>query len=258
MSAAPSDRMSAVGPRAQARDALARLVQAAERVTAFTGAGLSTECGVPDFRSPGSPWRVNTPIDFQSFLADPAMRAEAWRRKFAMDDIYRHAAPGRGHLALTRLAREGRLVSVITQNIDGLQQAAGLPPEQIVELHGNGTFARCLSCGLRFELEPIRRRFEATGEPPRCDCGGIVKSASIAFGQSLSRDDLRRATEAALSCDLMVVLGSTLLVRPAAHFPGLAKRNGATLAIVNYDPAPLDEAADLVVRDDIGAILSSF
>ncbi len=228
----------------------------AQRITAFTGAGLSTECGVPDFRSPGSPWRVNAPIDFQSFLADPAIRAEAWKRKFAMDDLYSHAVPGRGHLALARLALEGRLVAVITQNIDGLQQAAGLPPEQLIELHGNGTFARCLSCGVRHELGPIRSRFEETGEPPHCGCGGIIKSASIAFGQPLSEVELRRASEAALCCDLMLIIGSTLLVRPAAHFPALAQRNGASLAIVNHDPTPLDGAADLVIRDDIGAILS--
>ena len=249
--------MPVVTRRADASGSLARLVARAERITAFTGAGLSTECGVPDFRSPGSPWRVNAPIDFRSFLADPVLRAEAWRRKFAMDDLYAHAVPGRGHLGLVRLSRAGRLVAAITQNIDGLQQAAGLPAEQLIELHGNGTFARCLTCGRRHELEPIRLRFESTGEPPLCGCGGIVKSASIAFGQSLNGEDLRRAGEAALSCDLMLVLGSTLLVRPAARFPVLARQNGASLVIVNRDPTPLDEVADLVIRDDIGTVLSA-
>ena len=257
MTPEPPDQSTDADRREAAREALARLMGSARRITVFTGAGLSTECGVPDFRSPDSPWRVNRPIDFRSFLADPAVRAEAWRRKFAMDDLYAHAAPGRGHLALARMALEGRLVAIITQNIDGLQQAAGLSAEHLIELHGNGTFARCLSCGLRHELEPIRRCFEATGSPPFCGCGGIVKSASIAFGQPLGTDELRRSTEAALSCDLMLILGSTLLVRPAAQFPVLAKRNGASLAIVNHDPTPLDDAADLVIRDDIGAILSS-
>lgn len=241
--------------RAEAAAALARSVAGASRIVAFTGAGLSTECGVPDFRSPGSPWRVNAPIDFASFLASPATRAEAWRRKFAMDDLYAHAVPGRGHAALARLAREGRLVSIITQNIDGLQQAAGVPEHKLIELHGNGRFARCLSCGVRHDLAPIRLHLDAEGEPPGCACGGIVKSASVSFGQALDPADLRRATDAALACDLMLVLGSSLLVRPAARFPLLAKRNGAALAIVNNDPTPLDHAADLVIRDDIGSIL---
>lgn len=241
--------------RAQASAALAQLVAGASRIVAFTGAGLSTECGVPDFRSPGSPWRVNAPIDFASFLASPAMRAEAWRRKFAMDDLYADAVPGRGHVALAKLAREGQLLSIITQNIDGLQQAAGVPEHKLIELHGNGRFARCLSCGSRHGLGPIRAQLQATGAPPGCTCGGIVKSASISFGQALDPADLQRATEAALSCDLMLVLGSSLLVRPAARFPVLAKRNGASLLIVNNDPTPLDDAADLVIRDDIGSIL---
>ncbi len=252
----PAAVLTAGAPeRAEASAALARLLAGASRIVAFTGAGLSTECGVPDFRSPDSPWRVNAPIDYSSFLASRTMRAEAWRRKFAMDDLYAHAVPGRGHVALARLARQGRLVSIITQNIDGLQQAAGVPEHQLIELHGNGRFARCLSCGSRHDLDPIRAHLESTGEPPGCGCGGIVKSASISFGQALDPADLRRATDAALTCDLMLVLGSSLLVRPAARFPILAKRNGASLVIVNNDPTPLDDAADLVIRDDIGSIL---
>lgn len=249
--------MPAVSDVSEAAVCLARLVEAAPRIVAFTGAGLSTECGVPDYRTPGSPWRVNAPIDFRSFVTDPALRAEAWRRKFAMDDLYAHAVPGRGHYALASLAAQGRLAWVITQNIDGLQQAAGLRSEQLIELHGNGTFARCLECGTRHELRPIRAAFEAFGELPLCGCGGLIKSASIAFGQPLNEDDLRRASEASLACDLMLVLGSTLLVRPAARFPALAKQNGAVLAIVNHENTPLDDVADLVVRGDIGTILST-
>ena len=239
-------------------EALARLLRAAKRVAAFTGAGVSTESGVPDFRSPGSPWRSHTPVDFQAFLASPAMRVEAWRRKFAMDDIYAGARPGRPHRALARLGEEGRLVGVITQNIDGLHQAAGLAADKLVELHGNGTFARCLSCGKRHELAPIREVFEATGVPPDCNCGGLLKSASIAFGQPLEPAKIERATELALVCDVMLVLGSSLLVRPAARFPELAQRNGAKLAIVNRQPTPLDDAADVVVQADVGTVLTSF
>ncbi len=235
---------------------LARLLARAERITVLTGAGLSTECGVPDFRSPDSPWRVHVPIDFQAFLGGEAARAEAWRRKFAMDDIYAGAKPGRGHRALVELASDGRLAAVITQNIDGLQQAAGLSPDKLIELHGNGTFARCLSCGSRHELRNIRVAFVRTGRVPPCACGGLVKSASIAFGQPLDPGSLGRARAAALACDVCLVLGSSLLVRPAVRFPEIAKANGAALAIVNREPTPLDGRADLVVHDDIGNVLS--
>ena len=237
------------------RDALARLLGEARVVTVFTGAGISTECGVPDYRSPGSPWRIHAPIAFKDYLADPAMRAEAWRRKFAMDDLYAGAVPGRGHRAVARWVSAGLVRTVVTQNIDGLHAAAGAPGDDIVELHGNGGYARCLSCGTRQELAPIRARFERDGALPDCRCGGIVKSASIAFGQALDEDDLRRAVSAALGCDLFIVLGSTLLVRPAARFPELARRDGARLVIVNREPTPLDAAADLVVRADIGDLL---
>lgn len=236
--------------------ALARLLDAARVVTVFTGAGISTESGVPDYRSPGSPWRVHAPIGFKDFLADPALRAEAWRRKFAMDDLYAGAAPSRGHRAVARWVAAGLARTVVTQNIDGLHGAAGRAGDDIVELHGNGGHARCLGCGARHALAPIRARFERDGALPECRCGGIVKSASIAFGQALDEGTLHRAAAAALGCDLFVVLGSTLLVRPAARFPELALRNGARLAIVNREPTPLDGAADLVVRGDIGDALA--
>jgi len=237
------------------RRKLAQLLSEARAVTVFTGAGISTECGVPDYRSPGSPWRVHRPIGFKDYLADPAQRAEAWRRKFAMDDLYAGARPGRGHRAVARWAGRNMLHSVVTQNIDGLHQAAGLPTESLVELHGNGTYARCLECGARHALASIRARFERHAALPVCDCGGIVKSASIAFGQSLETDNLKRAARAALGCDLFLILGSTLLVRPAARFPELALRNGARLAIVNREPTHLDEEADVVIHDDIGDVL---
>ncbi len=226
-------------------------------MVAFTGAGLSTECGVPDYRSPGSPWKTHAPIGFADYLADPALRREAWRRKFAMDDIYAGARPGRGHRALTRLFAAGRLGAVITQNIDGLQQASGLPQDAVIELHGNGSYAACLDCGRRYELAPIRITFEADGTLPRCACGGIVKSASIAFGQPVPQDSIRRAASAVLGCDLLLVLGSSLVVRPASRFPELAARNGARVVIVNREPTPLDGLADLVIHDDIGTSLDA-
>ena len=240
---------------ADGRLALGRLLGEAEKVTVFTGAGLSTECGVPDYRSPGSPWRVHQPIGFKDFVADPAERAEAWRRKFAMDDLYAGARPGRGHRTIARWAERGLVGAVITQNIDGLHQAAGLPPDKLVEIHGNGTYAACLSCGTRYALAPIRVAFERDATLPACRCGGIVKSASIAFGQPLVEADLGRALAAAIDCDLFVILGSTLLVRPASRFPELALRHGARLAIVNREPTPLDHAAVASIHADIGEVL---
>ena len=238
-----------------AEDGLAGLIGRATRVVALTGAGVSTECGVPDFRSPDSPWRRHPPIPHGEWLSSPAMRAEAWRRKFIMDDVYAGAAPGRVHRALASLASGGRLASVVTQNIDGLHQAAGLPLDRLVELHGNGTYAHCLECGTRYELVPLRRAFEATGVAPECACGGLIKSATVAFGQTLRPEAIARAKASALSCDLFLALGSSLVVRPAATFPLLAKRNGAVLVVVNREPTPLDADADLVLRCDVGATL---
>ena len=172
-----------------------------------------------------------------------------------MDDLYAGASPGRGHRAVARWAASGLVRGVVTQNIDGLHAAAARPGDEIVELHGNGSHARCLGCGARHDLAPIRARFTRDGSLPECRCGGIVKSASVAFGQPLDPADLRRAADAALGCDLFVILGSTLLVRPAARFPELALRNGARLAIVNREPTPLDAQAHLVVRHDIGDVL---
>jgi NAD-dependent deacetylase len=238
-------------------DELAALIAAAETVAGFTGAGISTESGVPDFRSPDSPWMRNKPIPFDDFLASEAARREAWRRKFVMDDLYRGARPSRGHLALASLVARGKMPAVITQNIDGLQQQAGVPGDQVIELHGNGTYATCLDCGARHELDWVRARFEATGEAPECrDCAGIVKSATISFGQAMPEEPMRRAQELTLACDLFLAIGSSLVVYPAAGFPVLAKRNGAALVIVNREPTEMDEIADLVINAEIGDVLA--
>jgi NAD-dependent deacetylase len=239
--------------------ALKEMIHEAGIVAGFTGAGISTESGVPDFRSPGSPWRRHPPISFESFLHSPGARREAWRRKFAMDDLYRDAQPSRGHRAIAALIASGRMPAVITQNIDGLHQASGLSESQVIELHGNGTYARCLSCGGRHELDWVRSRFEAEGEPPACKaCGGILKSATVSFGQAMPDGPMRHARKLAATCDLFLVVGSSLVVYPAAAFPLFAKENGAQLVIVNRDPTPLDEAADLVIHEEIGSVLSPF
>lgn len=238
-------------------EALHALIAESGAVVAFTGAGISTESGVPDFRSPGSPWMVNKPIPFDVFVASPEARVEAWRRKFAMDDHFAGAAPNDGHRALARLVAEGRSPGIVTQNIDGLHQASGVPPDKIVELHGNGTYATCLHCGWRHELAAIRPVFEASGEPPACImCAGPVKSATISFGQAMPQEAMRHAHALTMAADLYLVLGSSLVVFPAATFPLVAKRNGARLAIVNREETELDELADLVVRAEIGTTLA--
>lgn len=227
----------------------------ARRIVAFTGAGMSTESGVPDFRSPGSPWMDNKPIPFEAFVSSAAARREAWRRKFTMDDLYRHAQPSDGHFVLVHLHRAGRLAGVITQNIDGLHQAAGLPPEDVIEIHGNGTYATCLECGDRHELAPIRQHFEQHGHAPACmACGGLVKSATISFGQRMPGAAMARAAALAQGCDLFLVAGSSLVVYPAAELPVLARQNGSPLVIINREPTPLDPIADHVWRGEIGPI----
>ena len=241
----------------QAADALAALIKASTRITGFTGAGISTECGVPDFRTPGSPWMRNKPIPFELFTAHAAARREAWRRKFTMDDTYAGARPGRGHRALAALHQAGRMPELITQNIDGLHQQAGLPADHVIELHGNGTYARCLECGERHELSDIRPIFEREGDAPVCRiCGGLIKSATISFGQAMPEREMRRAVQATLACDLFLAIGSSLVVFPAAGLPRAAHDNGAKLVILNGEATRLDGLADLVIRADIGDIMS--
>jgi len=236
--------------------ALARLIERARRAVVFTGAGISTESGIPDFRSPGGVWTKMAPIDFDSFLASDAARRETWRRRFAMEETFRTAMPNRGHRAVDALVRRGKVSAVITQNIDGLHQASGIPDEQVIELHGNTTYATCLDCGERYEIEDLRVAFERDGLAPRCNrCRGFIKTAMISFGQSMPQEAVRRAEIEALAADLCIVLGSSLVVYPAAGFPEVAKRNGAGLAIVNREPTGLDRIADLVLHEGIGDVM---
>lgn len=239
-------------------ETLIALLAESRNTVAFTGAGISTECGIPDFRSKDSAWKRHPPIPFETFMSSSDARAEAWRRKFAMDDLYADARPGRAHRALAKLVEQGRLTAIITQNIDGLHQASGLGSDRIIELHGNGTYAKCLTCGVRHELAKIRRQFEETKQPPACWCGGIIKTATIAFGQSMPKESMRRAHDVTLACEIFLVIGSSLVVYPAAGFPVLAKENGARLVIVNRDPTPLDEIADVVMRCEIGPLFETF
>ena len=236
---------------------LAEMVFEARIIVPFTGAGLSTESGIPDFRSPGGLWTRYRPIPFDEFLGSQEARNKSWRRRFAMEEQFGGAKPSRGHRAIASLYRSGKAPAVITQNIDNLHQASGIAPEHIIELHGNTTYALCLDCSERFELSWVRQRMDAgNGCPPDCPaCGGFIKTATVSFGQAMPDAAMRRAQELAEDCDLLLAIGSSLVVWPAAGIPLMAKRNGARLVIVNREPTEFDEIADLVVRADIGTAL---
>ncbi len=235
---------------------LCELLQQCRRAVVFTGAGISTESGIPDFRSPGGIWSRTTPISFQEFVASEEARREAWRRKLSVDRDVRKAEPNRGHRAVATLVEQGTVGAVITQNIDGMHQKSGVAQERIIELHGNGTYARCLTCGRRHELAPIMEAFGRDETLPVCiDCGGLVKAATISFGQAMPEHAMQRAEEETRRCDLFLAVGSSLVVYPAAGFPALAKRAGAELVILNREPTDLDGMADLVVHGEIGPTL---
>ena len=236
---------------------LRSLLEHTQRAVVFTGAGISTESGIPDFRSPGGIWTKNQPIDFSEFMASEEMRRESWRRKFATEETMSQAEPNKGHLAVARLVSAGKVTHIITQNVDGLHQRSGIPEEQIIELHGNTTYAACLSCKARYELDPIREAFQRDETLPVCNkCGGIVKTATIFFGQAMPEAEMVRAHDATAQCDLFLAIGSSLVVYPAAGFPLIAKRQGAKLAILNRDPTDHDAHADLVLNREIGPTLS--
>ncbi len=237
---------------------LSRFIDGAQTIVPFTGAGISTECGIPDFRSPGGLWTKNQPIPYDEFVASQDMRDESWRRRFALEEKFGAAKPGRGHRALASLYRSGKVPALITQNIDNLHQASGIAAADVVELHGNTTYAVCLGCGERYELGWVRQKFEISQRAPECDCGGYIKTATVSFGQSMPAEAMERAEQLSKNCDLFLAVGSSLVVWPAAGFPLMAKRNGAALIIINREPTEFDDLADLVIRNDIGDALGPF
>ena len=245
-------------PVSAGRERLARLIGEARNVVVFTGAGMSTESGIPDFRSPGGVWSRMKPIQFQDFIGREDSRREAWRRAFSGAAGWTGAKPNAGHFAVARLVASGKVAAVITQNVDNLHQDSGVPADRVVELHGNASYATCLACGLRHDLEDLRSPFEDRGAIPACrSCGAVVKVATISFGQPMPAEPMARAEAATLDCDLFLVLGSSLAVYPAAGFPLMAKRNGARFVIVNREPTDQDVFADLVLHDEIGAVMTA-
>ncbi len=238
---------------------LGDMIASARRIVPFTGAGISTECGIPDFRSPGGIWTKHRPIMFDEFVASQDARNESWTRRFAMEPTFAAAKPGRGHRALASLYKAGKSPGVITQNIDNLHQASGIAAADVIELHGNTTYARCLDCGKRFDIAWVKQKFQDSGIAPSCpECDGAIKTATVSFGEAMPEDAMARATALVQDCDLMIAIGSSLVVWPAAGFPTLAKRCGAKLVIINNQPTEQDDIADLVIRQDIGETLGPF
>jgi len=236
----------------------ASLIQQANAMVFFTGAGISTESGIPDFRSPGTGlWTKMKPIQYQDFVASETVRTESWRRRFESERVIESASPNKGHLALANLINHGNGLAVITQNVDSLHQYSGLTDDQVIELHGNATYATCLQCAARYEHADLAVQFQQQQHISPCaSCGGIIKTATISFGQAMPAEPMHRAEDMVAVCDLMVVVGSSLQVYPAASFPQVAKHNGAKLVIVNREPTPLDDMADLVLHREIGETLA--
>jgi NAD-dependent deacetylase len=238
-------------------DRFVDIVSGSERVVGFTGAGISTESGIPDYRGKGGIWNRFQPVYFDEFVNDPGKRRLYWERKAEVWPAIRDAAPNPGHQFFVDLHRGGGLLGVVTQNIDGLHEKSGLPPERIVNLHGNTLETTCLSCSYRVDSDEVFRSLDLEGEAPRCpECGGLLKPDTISFGQQLDPRTIERGEELARSCDCMVVFGSTLVVYPAAAIPEIAKRNGAVLLIVTLSETPLDAEADLSVRRPIGEFVA--
>ncbi|WP_350334222.1 SIR2 family NAD-dependent protein deacylase [Coralliovum pocilloporae] len=237
---------------------LRSMIEEAGRIVFFTGAGISTESGIPDYRSPGGLWTRMQPIPYQDFIASEDARLEDWSRRFMMQAVFSEAEPGKAHTFMADLIRQGRASAAITQNIDGLHERSGVSPDRVVALHGHGTFSRCLGCGERAELDDMQRIVDETGLSPRCEtCGELHKAAVISFGQALSEQDLHKAINYSSDCDLFIAVGSSLQVQPAASLPLVAKQGGARLALVNGEETPLDDLADCVIHGQIGPVFDA-
>ncbi|WMS41598.1 Sir2 family NAD-dependent protein deacetylase [Acuticoccus sp. MNP-M23] len=237
--------------------ALARQLADSTRTLVLTGAGISTESGIPDFRSPGGLWSRMEPISYDAFVADEDARLEDWNRRFQMHEIFMRADPNPAHKVIAQMARKGPVAHVVTQNIDGLHGRAGTPAEKLTEIHGTCAHAHCLSCGERTNIAYARQYIASNEISPRCPvCGGLVKAAVVSFGETVPMEKLARAQQEAVSCDLLVAVGSSLVVYPVAALPAMAKAAGATIVIVTGTATEQDEIADIVIRSPIAGTFS--
>lgn len=234
---------------------LAGKIVDAKHPVVFTGAGISTESGIPDYRSKGGIWEKFRPVYIDEFMSSREARVRYWRRKTELYPDLVNARPNAAHTALAELYRTGNIRAVITQNIDGLHQKAGVPDDAVIELHGNTMRVRCMSCGARSSLLEAQKRIENGDEAPKCVCGGYLKPDTISFGQTLDPGVLEKAYRQCRECDMLLVIGSTLLVYPAAGLPETAKRNGAFLAIVNLSETPCDDMSDIVISEKAGTVM---
>jgi NAD-dependent deacetylase len=232
-----------------------RKIVAANQVVLFTGAGISTESGIPDYRSQGGIWDKFQPIYFDNFMARKKARIQYWNQRMDMEKGLKQATPNKGHTSIARLHALGCLTSLITQNIDGLHQESGIPPDKIIELHGNTRRVRCMGCSRLISWEETMVMINAGVKAPECTCGGYFKPDTISFGQAMPERETRRAAMLSAKADVFIVVGSTLLVQPAALMPEYARNAGAFLVIINLSKTPYDSLCDILIRDKAGKIL---
>ena len=232
------------------------LIKNCKKLVFFTGAGISTNSGIPDFRGPQGIWKTSTPIYFQDFVSSKEKRVESWQRKFGNELSIDSAVPNQGHYKIAEIMNK-KDSFLITQNVDNLHQDSGIADEKISELHGNATYAKCLDCHKRYDLFDLKSEFLKTNEPPLCKkCGGLIKTATISFGQAMPEDEMISSQKAAIKSDLFICIGTSLAVFPAADLPVLAKETGAKLVIINNESTQMDHLADLVINRDISEVLS--
>ncbi len=236
---------------------LAKTWLSSQQQVVFTGAGISTESGIPDFRSKGGLWEKYQPIYYDEFMSSRDARIEYWKRKASLYPNLVAARPNKAHIAVAELHEKGLVKAVVTQNIDGLHQLAGVPNDKVIELHGNTMRVRCMSCDKLESIHDIQQRIEAGDEAPECTCGGFLKPDTISFGQAMPVEETNKAVNLCNSCDFLLVIGSTLLVQPASLLPGYAKQNGAFLAMINLSETPYDGECDIKIEDKAGEVMSA-
>ena len=238
---------------------LNELISQSEALVFFTGAGISTNSGIPDFRGPKGIWKTSQPIYFQDFVNSEEKRIESWERKFSNELNINKAKPNQGHMRISEIMKKKDLSHLITQNVDNLHQESGVSDSQITELHGNATYAKCLDCQLRYDLAELKKSFLSTKVAPLCSvCNGLIKTATISFGQPMPEEEMVIAQKKSVSCDLFICIGTSLAVFPAADLPVLAKETGSQLVIINNEPTQMDHIADIVINRDISDVFSEF